>query len=192
MDSRFLLADIPNSYSSITFVADKPLWNPLSITTSNYSQSWLETDLNKYLNDKVYRGFPIQWRQLLKNCKVKSLGGKTSEVVVETNSYIIVPAASDMGTTDKNTNNLMASPYIDEIYPANSCLPLFSDLPSRILQHENGKAVNYWLRTPCPKGVSWQYIVTNEGVIYSYQSPYTVVISEANKEYMYTRIMVSI
>ena len=189
---RFYLADVPNKRSSITFVADKPLWNPLAMTLSTYSQSWLEANLNEYLNNKVYSGFPIQWRYLLKNCKVKSLGGKTSNDLVETSGYVVVPAASDMGTTDSNGNSLAISPYIDEISPANKCLALFSDASSRILYHENGKAVDYWLRTPCPKGNSWQFSVTDEGSIYSYQSPYTVVISEANKEYMYARIMVSI
>jgi len=165
---RFYLADVSNKRSSITFVADKPLWNPLAMTTGSYSQSWLEDDLNKYLNDKVYRGFSIQWRQLLKNCIVKSLGGRTSTDLVETTGYVIVPAASDMGATDSNGNSLMASPYIDEISPVNNCLSLFTDATSRILYHENGKAVDYWLRTPCPKGTSWQYSVTDEGAIYSY------------------------
>lgn len=189
---RFYLADVSNKRSAITFVADKPLWNPLAMTTGSYSQSWLETDLNKYLNDKVYRGFPIQWRQLLKNCTVKSLGGKTSTDLVEATGYVITPAASDMGATDSSGNSLVVGPYINEISPANSCLALFTDATSRILYHENGKAVDYWLRTPCPKGSSWQFSVTDEGSIYPYQSPYAVVISEANKEYMYTRIMVSI
>lgn len=125
------------------------------MTTGSYSQSWLEADLNKYLNDKVYRGFPIQWRQLLKNCTVKSLGGKTSTDLVEATGYVIIPAASDMGATDSSGNSLVSSPYIDEISPANSCLALFTDATSRILYHENGKAVDYWLRTPCPKGSSW-------------------------------------
>lgn len=191
---RFYLSDISNKRSSITFVADKPLWNPLSMTKGSYSKSWLESELNAYLNDKVYRGFPIQWRQLLKKCIVKSLGGKTSTNLVEDNSYIIIPAASDMGATDSSGNSLTASPYIDEISPANSCLSLFTDKTSRLLYHENDgeKAVDYWLRTPCNKGPSWQFSVTNEGTIYPYQSPYTVVISEVDKKYMYARIMVSI
>ncbi len=190
---RFYLADVPNKRSTITFVADKPLWNPLAYTNTSYSEGWLNGQMNAYLNSKVYNGFPIQWRQLLKKCSVKSLAGRTSTEIVEDASYIIVPAAADMSNSDRgNSNVLIESPYVDEISPASSCLALFTDNDSRILYHENGKAISYWTRTPCYNASSWQFSVQSDGGVYAYQSPYSVAISEANKEYMYVRIMVSI
>lgn len=97
-----------------------------------------------------------------------------------------------MGTIDSSGSSLLESPYRDEILPATSCLDLFNDVNSRILYNEDGIAVNYYLRSPCTKGNSWQYQVDEKGSIYSYASPYSAVISEAEKEYIYPRIMVSI
>jgi hypothetical protein len=81
-DRRFLLADNPDEYSSITFVADKPLWNPLKSVSTGYYDGWKESEMNKYLNNKVYNGFPIQWRLLLKKVIVNSLTKKSTEIIV--------------------------------------------------------------------------------------------------------------
>jgi hypothetical protein len=194
---RFNLANVSNQRSSLTFVADEPLSNPLSVVQGAYSvvnhtQAWRDTDLNQYLNDKVYKGFPLQWRLLLKNCRVNSLEGQGKTSLVETTGYVIIPAAGDMGNADTNQTNLTGAPFVGEIVPANTCLPLFTDNPSRILYHPNGTPVLYWLRTPSPAGSSWQYHVKSDGTIYPYQSPYSYVINASNKEYAYVRIMVSI
>lgn len=189
---RFYLANVSNKRSAITFVADKPLHNNLRITTDAYSKSWPDADLNGYLNEKVYKGLPVQWRLLVKQCVIKSLGGKTSTEIVEDNSYIYLPAAADMGASDSSGTTLTDVPYVNEISPANGALPLFTDNNSRLLADSNGKNVDYWLRTPCPKGPSWQYSISNTGAVYSYQSPYSDVISSSEERYIYARIMLSI
>lgn len=189
---RFYLSDVSNKRSSLTFVADKPLHNYIAYSSGSYSTSWENSLMNPYLNEKVYYGFPVQWRALLKKCIVKSAEGRTSTNIITSNSYVTIPAAADMGAQDSSGTSLTSNQYSEEILPAVGCLDVFTNTDSRIIYDEKGNAVAYWLRTPCSKGNSWQYSIDKTGAIYSYQSPYNAVISSENKEYVYTRIMVSI
>ena len=59
---RFYLSEVSNKRSSITLVANRPLSNYIPYSSGSYSTSWESSVFNIYLNDKVYRGFPVEWR----------------------------------------------------------------------------------------------------------------------------------
>jgi hypothetical protein len=131
---------------------------------------WASYDLNKHLNNKVYKAFPLQWKQLLKQVIVRSSAGHNSTDTPESNCYIFVPSASELNAS------FGYAPYSDE----GTIISHFADQKARICYTADGEAVSYWTRSP---NVNYPYaihVISAAGTMSSYEYP---------NAYHYVRIM---
>ena len=188
---RFYRSDATTTRTAITFVTQNALSNPISYN-NGANCAWGDSVMCAYLNNGFYNSIPTVWKQLFKSMVIKTTAGDRSSDIVETGSYVALPAASDMSTMNSGNNNLTVSPYIDEISPANAPMGIFTDKDSRKLTDKNGNAISYWLRSPTITGSTWMHTVNYEGQIYPWQNPATYMDNSDNKIYVYARPMLSI
>ena len=121
--------------------------------------------LNVYLNNRIYRAFPEDWKQLIKQVQVKSSVGNKSLEVSKSDCYIYIPALYELDTTKS------AEPYFSEAEPAFTIDYILSP-ERRICKDSSGAAVSYWTRSPNDKNDYGIYIVDASGQTSGYILPY--------------------
>lgn len=155
---RNYLSDNSGYRSTMTFIASNVLSQPMQMhsITSN-AGGWAQYTLNGYLNNRVYNAFPEQWKQLMKQVKVKSSVGNNSTEISISDCYVFVPAVCELST------RATGEPYASE----GTLISHFSTDPARICYTFDGLAVPYWTRSPSigNNGQSWPYVyhITNAG-----------------------------
>ena len=172
---RYYLSDNSGVRSSMTFIASTVLSQPLrmrSLSSLN-SGGWAEYSLNTYLNDRVYKAFPVSWKQLMKQVKIKSSIGDLSNTVSSSDCYIFIPSISEL---DAGITN---EPYASE----GTLISHFTSNNSRICRTANGVAVQYWTRSPNVGYNNYVYRIGDTGV-----SQGITLLSTTN---VYARIMIT-
>ena len=174
---RYYISKGGGSTSSITFVATNALSQPQQMNTSNVnSGGWANSALNKYLNNRLYQAFPVQWRQLMKQVEVKSSIGNKSTTTSNSDCYIFVPSISEMGM------NTGLTPYSEE----GTQISHFTDNSSRICYTNDGAAVPYWTRSPSiGTSSSWPYFYSIDNTGTDRQ------VTTADSTGIYVRIMIA-
>lgn len=176
---RYYLSDNSGSRSSIAFIASSVLSRPRRMDESIASNAggWGEYELYTYLNDRLYNAFPLQWKQLVKEVKVKSSVGDKSTTVENFDSFVFVPALCELAS-DSSVNK---EPYISEGTPINH---ISVNNNSRICRLPDGTAVPYWTRTPNVEHSNYVYRITDTGA--------TSSITQLSNETYYVRTMFTI
>lgn len=171
---RYFLSDNSGNMDSITFLANGVLSSTQQYANnSSYTGGWAISPLRTYLNDRIYKAFPLKWKQLLKQVKVKSSIGGKSESVTSSDCYIFIPSVSEL------FENKNESPYNSE----GSHITFCTDNESRICKDRSDTAVSYWTRSPNAQYDNYIYVVKTSGAYDGYVLP--------NQSY-YVRIMISI
>jgi hypothetical protein len=162
MLKRYYLSDNTGARSSITFVSSGVLLRSMSLGNSYATTGgWAESTLNTYLNNRIHKAFPVQWKQLIKQVRVTSSIGDKAEATSNSDCYIFIPSISELYSSFTN------EPYITEGTPISH----FTDNHSRICYDENGNAVSYWTRSPNVAYENYQYNISNTGAHYGYSYP---------------------
>lgn len=159
----YYLSDGSGQRSSVTFLSSKLLENtmPLSNAGSN-SGGWAETSLNRLLNTRFYNAIPVEWKQLIKQCRVaSSIGDKSTEISTSDN-YITIPALLEL---DANRN---IAPFNNE---ATETIAYMIDESARIRKFANGTAEDYWTRSPSVNYSTYFFYVQSTGEISEYSYP---------------------
>jgi hypothetical protein len=172
---RYYLSDNSGTRSSITFVASTALSQPVKMnsTSSLNEGGWAQYSLNTYLNNRVYKAFPIKWKQLMKQVKVKSSVGNMSSAISNSDCYIFIPSASEVYA------NMTTEPYASE----GTLISHFSNNETRICYISNGTAVPYWTRSPNIGYNNYVYRVKEDGSLQG-----VTTMSQSN---VYARIMIT-
>ena len=171
---RYYLSDNSGARSSITFIASNALSQPVIMDNSSVNAGgWAEYALNEYLNSRVYKAFPDEWKQLMKQVKVKSSIGSQSTDISSSDCYIFVPAISELDPS------LTTEPYASE----GTAISHFSGNSSRICYTLNGNAVQYWTRSPSMGWPNYVYRISSAGS--------TQAVTQLNMSDVYARIMIS-
>ena len=172
---RYYLSDNSGYRSSITFIASNVLSYPVIMSSSDKNTGgWAKYTLNTYLNNRVYNAFPEQWRQLMKQVKVRSSVGNKSNETSTSDCYIFIPSIYEVDST------VATEPYVSEGTPISH----FINPQTRICYTPQGEAVHYWTRSPSTTWDSYVYRITNTGANQAVTS-----LSDAT---VYARIMISI
>lgn len=159
---RYYLSNNASKRASMSFLASTPLSRKMALNdTSSTSGGWASFTINSYLNDRLYNAFPIKWRQLFKQVKVKSSIGNQSTDISSSDCYITIPAVIQIDSS-KTTE-----PYINE----DSMIDYMSTSDAKILYDKDGNAVEYWTRSPNVGYPNYMWYVKTNGTLYSFDYP---------------------
>ena len=167
--NRYYLTENPNTRCTFSLLASHLLDRTRSFNSTNTNTGgWADSELNTYLNNRLYKALPIQIKALIKQVTVtSSIGDKSSEVSTS-ECYIVVPALIDVASEESTANT---SPYINE----GKAISFMYGSASRIRKHVEGNAASYWLRSPNVTGASGYYVYTigANGATSGYGTPQT-------------------
>lgn len=158
---RHYLADNASKKCAMTFLAANLLDRNRPLNSSNSTTGgWPAMSLNAFLNNRLYKAFPYQWRSLIKKVTVASSAGNGSNEIVECGSYIYIPSY-------RAVTNVTTEPYI---YEETETISYLTTSSSRIRRYSDGTAASYWLRSPNKSYTYYAYRVDASGSIYGYTS----------------------
>lgn len=172
---RNYLSDNSGARSSITLISSGVLPRPVKMGTASVNEGgWADYPLNQFLNNRVLEAFPDQWRQLMKQVKVKSSIGSKSTEISSSDCYVFVPAIAELDRSQTG------EPYASE----GTLISHFATQQSRICYDEDGNAVQYWTRSPSTGWDNYVFRISATG------APQQVTtLSQAD---VYARIMISL
>ena len=173
---RYYLSDNSGARSSIAFIASKALLQPMVINASNSnSGGWANYSLNTYLNNRVYKAFSTKWKQLIKQVKVKSSVGDSSESISNSDCYVFIPAIAEL------YSGVTSEPYISE---GTIISHMQSSNIARICYTPDGDAVQYWTRSPTMGYSGYVYRISSSGA--------PQAITPMTQSDVYVRIMICV
>ena len=171
---RFYLSDNSSKRCSMTFLSTTLLPRTMQMSDSSTNTGgWTAASLNTYLNTRLMKAIPVQWRQLLKQVKISSSIGDKSTEISTSDCYIAIPAAIEVDPT------MTAEPYCNE----GTAISYMTTNALRKCSMEDGDPIAYWTRSPNVAYASYTYQVNADGGLYGYYSP---------NEYGGVRIMFSV
>ena len=153
--NRYYLSDNPDDMCSFSLLASHLLdrtvqWNKNGTNTGG----WAESDLNEYLNNRLYEAMPTQIKSLLKQVKIgSSIGNKSSEVTFS-DCYITIPSVKEVNPS------INKEPYNSE----GTTIPFLNQAeisPKRAFLDGDYNA--YWLRSPSADYTSYVWRVDADG-----------------------------
>jgi hypothetical protein len=152
---RYYLSDNSGSRSSVTFIAANTLSHQMIMHTSSYDNDggWGAYTLNGYLNNRVYNALADQWRQLIKQVKVKSSAGNKSTEITSSDCYIFIPSVTEL------SSSIIEEPYTSE----GTLISHFSSNAARVCTTPDGLAVQYWTRSPNAGYTNYAYRINETG-----------------------------
>ena len=146
-------------------------WNPKNNGfdgTGNIG-GWAKSELNKYLNSRLYNSLPVQIKSLIKEVEVYSTIGNSSNLLSTSNCYITIPAVVEVAGAPLATNQYNKSPFTDEGKYISYIIE--KSQRQRTFRGES-ETVDYWTRSPYAysdpshtSAGSYIYRVTNTGDI---------------------------
>ena len=159
---KYYLSDNSGSRTSLSFLASNLLErNRLLSDVNNNIGGWASSNLNEFMNDRMYNSIEVAWRQLIKQVKVPSSIGGNSTEISESNCYLTIPAVIEIDPSKTD------EPYISEGSPIS-----FINLnETRQRSYDGENAGSYWTRSPNAKNSSYYFIVRNDGSVYGYEYP---------------------
>ena len=155
-------------------------WNPSkSGTTSGTGNigGWAESELNGFLNTRLYNALPIQIKSLIKQVEIASSVGSSSNSISTSNCYITIPSVIELDSSMNSAPFDSEGKHISYINTSNDRCRTFRD-------EETGRA--YWTRSPYlysspthTSASSYVYYVSDSGTLQSIgqvSNPYGVLI----------------
>ena len=174
---KYYLSDNSGRRSSITFIASTVLSQPVTMSTAGKNTGgWAQYPLNSYVNNRVYNALSENWRQLIKQVKVKSSIGLKSNDTSSSDCYVFIPAIAELySSSEVNTE-----PYTSE----GTHISHFPSNIARVCKTQDGVAVPYWTRSPSTSWDDYVYRIDASG-----EKQAVTSLSSAS---VYVRIMISI
>ena len=146
----------------------------INASNSN-SGGWANYSLNTYLNNRVYKAFSTKWKQLIKQVKVKSSVGDSSESISNSDCYVFIPAIAEL------YSGVTSEPYISE---GTIISHMQSSNIARICYTPDGDAVQYWTRSPTMGYSGYVYRISSSGA--------PQAITPMTQSDVYVRIMICV
>ena len=175
--NRYYLADNPDGMCSFSIIASHLLERTRQYNAADTNTGgWANSELNKFLNGRLYNAIPAQIRSLIKPVVVwSSVGGGSSTTpsteLSSSNCYIAIPSVKDVDGI--NTSGVANSdPYSNEAFAP---ISIFSSIDARKRAFVDGDYNDYLLRSPTTNYPRYIWRVEADGSMYS--------ISPANTKY---------
>ena len=161
---KYYLSENGSKRCSFSLLASHLLDRKYVYNTSNSnSGGWASSALNSFLNTRLYKAFPVQMKQLIKQVKVGSSVGNMSNEISYSDCYITIPAVKEVDPT-KTTE-----PYNSE---ATIVSYMVSD-SARKRAYVDGDYAAYWTRSPNTYNSQYIYQVTETGEVSGFKNPNT-------------------
>jgi hypothetical protein len=167
---RFYLTEDPDKRTMISLLATHLLersmkWN----NTSSNTGGWAKSQLNAFLNSRLYNAMPVQTKLLLKKVTVQSSIGDSSHDISSCECYITIPAAVELSSASTWT----AAPYVNEMAIASgkTISYMISDA-KRQRAYDGGSSAYYWTRSPSVYQSNRICYVDSGGYVTYYSSGY--------------------
>lgn len=140
------------------------VWN----TSNTNNGGWAESKLNKSLNTRLYEAMPVQIKQLLKQVKVSSNDGITTQdnsshytEVTSSNCYITIPSIVELDSTKDS------EPYNSE----GTFISYLISNDSRKRAFAGGDYNDYWTRSPSTDWANYVWRVDKNGAVQGVTNP---------------------
>lgn len=106
--SRYRLAGNTSLRTNASFILNNMLnlghcMNP----TNTNDGGWYACAMRTFINDRVYKALPVEWRSILKKCKINSTEGNQSSAIVTSEDNIYLVSYAEL-------NGSTSSPFINE------------------------------------------------------------------------------
>jgi hypothetical protein len=124
-------------------------WNK-SVTNAG---GWADSDLNKYLNHRLYNAMPNQFKELLKKVIVYSSIGQMSTELSSSDCYITIPSLIEVDPTKT------FEPYNSE----GTSISYMNTNESRMRSRIGREPSEYWLRSPNAAYSNYVYTIDEFG-----------------------------
>lgn len=162
---RYYLSDNPSKRCSFSLLATHLLERARAFNSNNTSVGgWATSELNAFLNSRLYNAVPTQVKSLLKRVTVSSSIGNKSTELSTSECYITIPAVIEL-TNDPAVN---IEPYISE----GSTISYMISPEMRKRAYADGDYANYWTRSPNVTYATYVYQINSNGEHYGYVIPY--------------------
>lgn len=159
---KYYLSDNPSQRCSFSLLASHLLERDRSLSNVQVNTGgWAEMTLNSFLNERLYKAFPLQWKLLIKKVSVlSSIGGKSNDTSTS-ECYITIPACIEVNSA------MEREPYIYE----GTSISFLTTNESRKRAYDGGDYSSYWLRSPNAFYTNYVYQVDADGALYGYSYP---------------------
>ena len=152
--NRYYLSDNPDDMCSFSLLATNLLdrtkkWNASSTNVGG----WAKSDLNKYLNSRLYDAMPVQIKSLLKKVKIVSSIGNKSNDTSSSDCYIAIPSVSEVNAS------ITTEPYASE----GRSISYLTTPETRVRSFVDGNNSKYWLRSPNVEFTNYVWRVDPDG-----------------------------
>ena len=141
--------DEKSSFSLLaTHLLDRPKrWNPAPTKENGVVKQgtgnvggWAASELNEFLNTRLYNAMPSQIKSLIKQVEVKSSVGNSSKDVGSSNCYIMIPSVFEL-----DSNGYNSSPYNAE---GSAISYMINSSVRQRAYNDEMQSVEYWTRSP--------------------------------------------
>lgn len=167
--NRYYMISNPSRRACFSFFADHLMdrIRPFNTSGSN-AGGWAASDLNEFLNTRLYNAVPDQLKLLMKQVKVASSVGGMSYEISNSSCYFYLPALAEMtASLPSPDNSNPGAPYISEV--PNGAKSIATDDTSRQRKHRDGALDSYWLRSPNITNNTYVYQIDAQGELYAYK-----------------------
>ena len=157
---RFYLTEDPNRRATVSFLATHALTHGRRLHSySGNDVNWAMSELNSYLNTRLYEAMPQQIKLLLKQVTVQSLRSPGSSEFITSECYITIPAMVEL------FSSYNYAPYSGEMMVSTGkTISYMVDNYSRRRTFPDGTTTYYWTRTPNASSSSYyHYIIHPDG-----------------------------
>ena len=147
---RYRFANDSSRKTGASFIAKDllPHEHNMNATNTNIG-GWENTSMRQFMNSRVYEGFPLVWKSILKKVQVPtSIGGNSTEIVFS-KDYVYAPSYVEL-------SGIQTVPYVNE----GSHITWFTDDASRV-KTRNGVAKGYYGRSAIINYNTY-FVYTNE------------------------------
>lgn len=147
---RYRFANDSSRKTGASFIAKDLLSHEHNMNATNTNVGgWEDTSMRQFMNSRVYEGFPLVWKSILKKVQVPtSIGGNSTEIVFS-KDYVYAPSYVEL-------SGIQTVPYVNE----GSHITWFTDDASRV-KTRNGVAKGYYGRSAIINYNTY-FVYTNE------------------------------
>lgn len=162
---KYYLSENPSQRCSFSLLGTHLLERNRMFNSNNTTTGgWANSELNRFLNTRLYNAIPTQIKSLIKQVTVYSSIGNQSTEVSSSECYVYVPAIIELS----KASTFNAEPYIYE----GSTISYMVTNEDRKRAYVDGGYNSYWTRSPNVQYPNYMYQINSDGSDYGYTNSY--------------------